>query len=73
MKSTRTPNMMGKVLHRVFKLVVKQLNNSLSNLGESGSELSHIITEPRSLVEVTKLPEYEKRGWLKESLKDIKF
>ena len=38
---------MGKVLHKVFKAVVKSLKNSLPNLGESVSEVSHFIPEPR--------------------------
>ena len=38
---------MGKYLHKVFKAVVDELKNSLPALGESGSEVSHFILEPR--------------------------
>ena len=37
---------MFKDLHKVFKSVVNELKNALPNLGESGSEVSHFITEP---------------------------
>ena len=33
----------GKGLHKVCKVVVKELNNSLTSLGSSGSEVSHFI------------------------------
>ena len=48
---------MGKVIHKLFKSVVKELNNELPNLGESGSEVSQFITEPSNLSEVAILPE----------------
>ena len=48
---------MGKVIHKLFKAVVKELNNELPNLGESGSEVSQFITEPSNLSEVAILPE----------------
>ena len=38
----------GKVLHKVFEIVVKWLNSSLTVLGESGSEVSHFIPEHRN-------------------------
>ena len=63
---------MGKGLHKVFKYIVNELNNSLPNLGESVSEVSHFIPEPRSFADVTILPEYVKKARLKETLKEIK-
>ena len=35
---------MSKRLHKFFKSVVNELNNVLTTLGESGSEMSHFIT-----------------------------
>ena len=40
-------------------------------LGESGSEVSHFILEPRKFAEVTKLSENIKEPWLKVTLKEI--
>ena len=40
-------------------------------MGESGSEVSHFITEPRNFAEVTKLSENIKKPWLKATLKEI--
>ena len=39
---------MGKVLHKVFKTVVKVISQDLPPLGESGSDVSHFIPEPRN-------------------------
>ena len=46
---------MGKGLHKVFKTVVKEIFKDLPPLGESGSEVSHLIPEPRNFAEVTKI------------------
>ena len=48
-------NIMGKFLHKVFNSVVKELNYSLPNLVELGSEVSHFIPEPRNFSEVSRL------------------
>ena len=48
---------MGKSLHNVFSMVVKQISQELTPFGESGSEVSHFITEPRNFSEVKKLSE----------------
>ena len=48
---------MGKGLHKVFSTIVKEISQELTNLGESGSEVSHFIPEPRNFAEVTKLSE----------------
>ena len=47
------------------------LNNPLPNLGESGSEVSHFIPEPRNFAVVTRLPVEVKKPWLKATLKYI--
>ena len=62
---------MGKGLHKVFSTVVKDISQELTALGESGSEVSHFIPEPRNFVEVTKLSENIKKPCLKATLKDI--
>ena len=63
---------MGNFLHKVFNAVVNELNNSLPNLLESGSEVSHFIPEPRNFSEVTGLSADIKKAWLKVTMKDIK-
>ena len=63
---------MGKVLHKVFSTVEKEISQELTALGESGSEFSHFIPEPRNFAKVTKLSENIKKPWLKATLKEIK-
>ena len=63
---------MGKGLHKVFSTVVKNILQELTHLGESGSEVSHFIPEPRNFAEVTKFSENIKKPWLKATLKEIK-
>ena len=63
---------MGKRLHKVFKTVVKDISQESPPLGESGSEVSHSIQEPRNFSEVTKFLEYIKKPWLKATLKKIR-
>ena len=46
---------MGKGLNKVYKTVVKQISQEMPPLGESGSEVSHLIPDPRKFAEVTKL------------------
>ena len=43
----------------------------MTALGESGSEVSHFIPEPRNFAEVKKLTEKIKKPWLKATLKEI--
>ena len=62
---------MGKVLHKVFSSVVKDISQELTPLGESGSEASHFIPEPRNFAELTQLSENIKKPWLNASLKNI--
>ena len=63
---------MGKGLHKVFSTVVKEIPQELTSLGESGSEVSHFIPEPRNFAEETKLSENIRRPCLKATLKEIK-
>ena len=49
LKATRN---MGKGLHKVFSTIVKEILQELETLGESGSEVSHFIPEPRNFAEV---------------------
>ena len=62
---------MGKGLHKLFKAVVNDISQALPILGESGSEVSYFIPEPRNFSEVTILSEDIKKPWLKATLKEI--
>ena len=62
----------SKVLHKVFKTVVKDISKDVPPLGETGSEVLHFISEPRNFSEVKKLSDDIKKPWLKATLKDIK-
>ena len=64
---------MGKGLHRFFKDVENEINNALTNLGESDFEASYFIPEPRNFAEVTILPTDVKKAWLKYSFTGIHF
>ena len=44
----------------------------MTNFRESGSEVSHLIPEPRNFAEVTRLAENIRKTWLKATLKEIK-
>ena len=63
---------MGKYLHKVFKNIVKDILQDFPPLGESGSEVSHFIPEPRKFSKVKKLSDDIKKPWLKANLKYIK-
>ena len=63
---------MGKGLHKLFKAVVNELQNAFPTLGESESEVSHFIVGSSNFSEVTSLPAYVKKAWLKLTLKEIK-
>ena len=65
LKATKS---MGKVFHKVFKAVVKDISQYLPPLGESSSEVSHFIQEPRNFAKVKKLSDYIKEPWLKATL-----
>ena len=62
----------GKRLHKVFSTVVKEISRELTPLGESVSEVSYFIPEPRNFAEVTKLSEKIRKLWLKATPKEIK-
>ena len=51
---------------------MKEISQALSILGESGSEVSYFIPEPRNFSEVTRLSEDTRKSWIKATLKDIK-
>ena len=63
---------MGKGLHKVFSTVVKEISQELTRLGESCSEVSHFIPEPRNFSEVTALSDNITKSCLKATLKEIK-
>ena len=52
--SLRATHKMTKGLHKVFSTILKEISQELTNFGESGSEVSHFIPEPRNFSEVTK-------------------
>ena len=56
----------------MFKTVVKDISQDFPPLGESGSEVSHFILDPRNFSDVTKLSKTIKKPWLKATLKEIK-
>ena len=47
---------MVKGLHKVFKSAVNEILQVLPIWGESGSEVSYFIPEPRNFSEVTRFP-----------------
>ena len=63
---------MGKGLYKVFRIIVSEISQEMTNFRESGSEVSHFIPEPRNFAEVTKLSENIRKTWLKATLKEIK-
>ena len=63
---------MGKGSHKLFSNVVKEISQELTALGESSSEFSHFILEPRNFAELKQLSENIKKTWLKATLKEIK-
>ena len=63
---------MGKFLHKAFKTVVKVISQYFSTVGESGSEVSYFIPDPRKFAEVTRLSYEIKKTWRKETQKEIK-
>ena len=62
----------GKVLHKVFSTIVKEILQEWTNFGESGSEVSHFIPEPRNFAEVTKLSNDINQPWLEATQEEIK-
>ena len=70
-KALKATRKTGKGLHKVFSTIVKEISQELATLGESGSEVSHFIPEPRNFAEVTKFSENIRKPWLKANLKKI--
>ena len=56
---------MVKVLHKLFKSVIKEISQVLPFLGESGSEVSYFIPDPRNFSELTRLSDDINKPWLK--------
>ena len=50
---------------------MKEISQDLPPFGESGSQVSYFVTEPRKFAEVTKLSDDINKPWLKETQKDI--
>ena len=46
---------MGKGLHKVFQAIVKEIFQVLTVFGESSSEVSYFISDPRNFSEGTRL------------------
>ena len=69
LKATRS---MGKCFHKVFSTIVKYIQQELTALGESGSEVSHFIPEPRNFAEAKQLSENIRKPWIKANLRDLK-
>ena len=63
---------MGKCLHKAFMTFVKYISQDLPPLGESVSEVSHLIPEPRNFSEGIKFSDDIKKNWIKATLNDIK-
>ena len=59
----------GKGLHKVILTVVEEILQESTPLGESSSEVSHFIPEPRNFAEVKKLSDNIKKPWLKATRK----
>ena len=63
---------MVKGLQKLFNTVVKEISQYFPPMGESISEVSHFIPEPRNFAEVTKFSENIRKPWLKATLNKIK-
>ena len=69
LKATRNK---GKGLQKVFKTAVNEISQYLPPLGESGSDVSYFIPEPRNFSKVTKLSDGINKPWVKVTQKEIK-
>ena len=65
------PETWVKVYTRNLRMLLMRFHKALPIVGESISEVSHFIPEPRNFVEVTRLLEDIKIPWLKSTLKEI--
>ena len=62
---------LGKGLRKLFKAAVNYISQALKFQGQSGSEVSYFIPEPRKSAEVTRISEDIKKPWIKANLKQI--
>ena len=53
---------MDKGLHKLFKDVANEISQALPSLGESSSEVSYSIPEPRNFSEGNRLSEDTKKS-----------
>ena len=56
----------------MFIAVVNEILQDLPIFGESGSEVSYFIPDPRNFAEVNRLSDGINKPWLKATLKEIK-
>ena len=47
-RALRATRSMVKGIQKIFSTIVKEISQELTNFGESGSEVSHFIPEPRN-------------------------
>ena len=59
----------GKYVHKSVTSVVIDIFQGLQIFGESGSEVSYFIPEPRKIAEVTRLSEDINKYWIKTTMK----
>ena len=62
---------MVKGLHKVYKAFIQDISQYLPILGESGSNVSYFIPEPRNFAEVTRFSYDREKTWLKATQKNI--
>ena len=62
---------MGNGLHKVFKAVVKYISRYLPIFGESGSDVSYFIPDPRNFAEVTRFSDDINKPRLKPNRMEI--
>ena len=63
---------MGKVLQKIYKVVVNEISQALPTLVESGSEVSYFIPESINSAEVTRFSEDIRKPWINSTMKEIK-
>ena len=71
-RSVKSYAQYGKRFTHIFSTIVSDILQELNNFGETGSEVSHFISEPRNFAEVTRLAESIRKPWLKSTLEEIK-
>ena len=71
-EALKDTQLLGKGLQKVLKTIVKYISQNLPPLGESGSEISYFIPEPRNFSEVAKISYDINKHWLNTTEKGIK-